>query len=38
MSQFPVETLSPGNRLFFGVGEVDWLIEERLIQEELRLP
>lgn len=33
MQQFPTEILSPSDRLFFGVGEVDWLIEQELIQE-----
>lgn len=34
MKEFPMQTLSPPDRLFFGVGEVDWEIEKLLIEED----
>lgn len=34
MSRFPIQTLSLRNRLFFGMGEVDWEVERLLIEEE----
>jgi hypothetical protein len=33
-----VETLSQANKMFFLVGQVDWLIEQGLIYEEETCP
>ena len=38
MSYYPVENLNLADRLFFGIGEIDWLIEQGLIYEEETCP